>query len=808
MADRNTNPMWTDNTVPSQFITADEIIKNALTDMGEDSPHLYARFKTWLIRGYNELTYDVLKRIREIYLPVDGTTKTAILPNDFVQWTRVGTVNQGNEISDLTHDPNLVFHPVVQEGCPDDAHCSCGCTDPLCAAISNATTTTEDVVIQGTTYQKTTTVCTNESGNITARICTPVVTSFGAPDQTVNVDITSPEQSQRDIYAFTSIDNSINGEMNGDPDYINFFGSFHQERMWDWGGATDLYKHVLLVSGDQYNFVIAEIEAVGKNPADIQDGIALHPPGFDYTTDLLKCMQNAGVTKAGYTTNLSTILIPYIGSSINYAALDYTTVLSDFNNFLALCVTYGVTCDMVQIGLEQVTNDQKILFQDGGTTYGKICEHLIPIIHSALPSAKIYLDGHTFDINAAFPHWETDTWAQLSTPTKAMVSGIRQYFQVNPDDNTYGLVMAAADASRIQTMIDFVADFGIFNEISVQQVEFKAANTFRNTITEGVFYAKMYINMILKNIENNYVITNLCFQTIHSISAHFVDDGIIYPMAYYVQLLSGIWDGQIVPVTIMNNPDLISVGSLDGTTLRVYVVNPTGDVWNYVGLTINGNFHTNYASFAYWGSSQMSKQVPNTDTTTTRFQPYSLTVLTIETDDPVSPGGSITVETVCIDEIICKVETKPCGCPVLNNEVVNTLQQWSTLFLEFVQRDLNGLDWQQTFKQPLSWFGYFNIDSNAGIMQLDPYFPFDTVFMQYYSANEIDGGDYLVPIFAQEALAAYIKFKYTFNKSNISGFDKKLYQKAWYSEKNKLNERMNPMRFAQIMDVVRSNPRP
>lgn len=433
---------------PSRYITLDEIIKSALTDIGEDSPHLYARFKTWVLRGLNELQYDVLNDTKQKYLPVDAATKTAALPHDFVQWTRVGVITQGNEIQDLAHDPNLVYTPIEEEGCnPITEHCSCGCSDPLCAAISNATTTTEDVVINGVTYQKTTTVCTNDAGTIIGRICEPVVTN--------------PER------------------------------------------------------------------------------------------------------ECTYTLSIETLQMPI-----------------------------------------------------------------------------------------------TDA-----------------YFTVN----------GAAD------IIGYIDDVDILNEILL---------------------AKGFVS----NGSNIYTITN------------------------------------------------------------------SSDV---------------YTSFTYTG----------TDTTEMGYNYNEVFIINLTQSSCVQPTP--TVSTVCYDTILCATpETKPCGCPVLNDEVVNTIQQWSTLFMEFIQRDLHGMDWQKAMKQPLSWFGYFNVFPNLGVIQLDEHYPFDTVYLQYYTANEADGGSFQVPVMAQEALAAYIKFKYTFNKTNVSGFDKKLYQKAWYNEKKKLHQRNNPFRFAGYLDVARQYPRP
>ncbi len=430
------------------YITLDEVIKSALTDIGEDSPHLYARFKTWSIRGLKELNYDVLSNTKQLYLPVDASTHSAMLPNDYVNWTRVGVITQGNEIQDLAHDPNLVYTPIEEEGCdPLTEHCSCGCSDPLCAAITNSTTTTEDVVINGTTYQKTTTVCTNDAGTIIGRVCEPVVTN---PSQecTYTIDVNSMNFPAKDVY----------------------------------------------------------------------------------------------LTKNG-----APVTIGYVDDS--------------------------------------------------------------------------------------------------------------------------------------DVMVEYMSELGF----------------------------------------------------------------------------------SLVPFTL------------------TFYIEDSSDVWTT--LTYTG-----------------------TDTSEGGYNYNEVFIIEFEQSDCATPTP--TVETVCYDTILCQTETKPCGCPVLNNEVVNTIQEWSTLFMEFIQRDLHGMDWQKALKQPLSWFGYFNVFPNQGVIQLDEHYPFDTVYLQYYTSGDVDGGTFQVPVMAQEALAAYIKYKFVFNKTNTSAFDKKLYQKAWYNEKWKLHQRNNPFRIAGYLDVQRQYPRP
>ena len=91
----------------NRFTTVDEILKNAIVQFGDGNNANYNKYLNYLIRGYNELGYDILKNVKRTYLSVDETTKTALIPKDYVNYVRVGFVNQVNEIVDLSYNNNI-----------------------------------------------------------------------------------------------------------------------------------------------------------------------------------------------------------------------------------------------------------------------------------------------------------------------------------------------------------------------------------------------------------------------------------------------------------------------------------------------------------------------------------------------------------------------------------------------------------------------------------------------------------------------------------------------------------------------------
>jgi len=427
-----------------QFIPLNDCIKLGIAISGEsNNPNIYATFKYFAINAVNELNWDVLRNFKGEIIGVDPTTKTVKLPKDFVQWTRVGFIDQQGEIQDLAFDPNIAFTPTV-----NDCHCECGCSDPVCAEITNSQTTTEDVVINGTTYQKTTTVCVKSDGDIVRRICEPVVT----------------------------------------------------------------------------------------NPSQ-------------------QC-------------------------------------------------TYS-----------------------------------------------------------------------------------------------------------IQT------------------------NTIQYPIKDAYF------------IKNGEVV-----------NVGYVDNDTIM---YEIMLALGFSaTGFIPPYHRENCPD----------------------VWT---------------SFTYTG------------TNTSEGENYDFNeVFVIEVTQSACVNPTPTVETICYDEFLCKTTVKDCGCIEVTQTTVDTLASIGIMSQEFLSRFFKAADWLQTFKQPPSYFGYFNVNIYTGIIQLDPTFPFQSVYIQYYSSNEVDGGDYLIPAFAKNSIAWYCKWLYSESKSNVPTQTKDRNKRKRINKKRLLRERFQPIRLEQVLQIMRTNPRP
>lgn len=804
---------------PKMYITLDEIIKNALTDIGDDSPHQYARFKTWALRGLNELQYDVLSNTKQKYLPVDANTKTALLPNDFVQWTRIGVITQGNEIQDLAHDPNLVYTPIEEEGCnPITDHCSCGCTDPLCAAISNSTTTTEDVIIPFPIYI---TYCDYQY-------------TFDAPNHgeypyEVTIVINGVISSSTTITQQSDLDtffSNIGFTKNSDTDYSIIHSS-------------DVYGN--LVFAGQWHISASSINTVTLQKAQYTvpnvinfNGLSITLGGVLYTTasvytsmeQILSWLNSLNTGFGSFTNSFNIIYaaactatatyygsltVDTAGTPVVITAGNYTNNSTDQEYYLAPSNLPYAGATILIDGVTYSTNSTLVNISAVASWINSLGK-----AKATVATNDITITYNTANVNSVFTYPTTNVTITTNSVPTTTTTPMANLAEIVAWLNLQSLGVFGASATKIYVIdksgqIDYdllsvawgggsssssfsvnvidgsLYDFSLITGIIDETDTIEVDETNCDTIITGYTNHTYQKTTTICTNDAGGIVGRICEPVVTNPSqqcTYVIDtDEIQYPIkdAYFTK------NGQVVNVGYVEDFDvmyeiMIELGFSATGFIPPYHIEDCPDVWT---------------SLTYTG----------TNTSEENYDYNEVFIIEFEQSECVNPTP--TVETVCYDTILCAApETKPCGCPVLNNEVVNTIQDWSTLFNEFIQRDLHGMDWQKALKQPLSWFGYFNVFPHLGVIQLDQHYPFDTVYIQYYTSNEADGGEFQVPVLAQEALAAYIIFKYTFNKSNVSAYNKKLYQKAWYNEKRKLHGRENPFRIAGYLDLSRQNPRP
>jgi hypothetical protein len=90
------------------FITLDSVI-NDYIDESEQSIHKYAKLYNIAYRGMETLGLDFFYKIKSVKLPVDTTNFTVRLPNDYLNYTKIGVLNAKGEIIPLKFNTKMTF---------------------------------------------------------------------------------------------------------------------------------------------------------------------------------------------------------------------------------------------------------------------------------------------------------------------------------------------------------------------------------------------------------------------------------------------------------------------------------------------------------------------------------------------------------------------------------------------------------------------------------------------------------------------------------------------------------------------------
>ncbi len=87
------------------MIEIDEVI-NSYLNRSEQSNHKY--FKCWHIafEGMDQMGLDVFYRVRSVKLPVNSNL-TVYIPNDYLQWSKIGVLNDRGEIIPMAQNDKL-----------------------------------------------------------------------------------------------------------------------------------------------------------------------------------------------------------------------------------------------------------------------------------------------------------------------------------------------------------------------------------------------------------------------------------------------------------------------------------------------------------------------------------------------------------------------------------------------------------------------------------------------------------------------------------------------------------------------------
>jgi hypothetical protein len=94
------------------YISLDSVILDYLNET-EQSQHKYFKLFHLAFRGFEQLGLDFFYQIKSVKLPINANL-TVNIPNDFLNWTKVGVLNDRGEIIPLYYNDKLTTYADLQ----------------------------------------------------------------------------------------------------------------------------------------------------------------------------------------------------------------------------------------------------------------------------------------------------------------------------------------------------------------------------------------------------------------------------------------------------------------------------------------------------------------------------------------------------------------------------------------------------------------------------------------------------------------------------------------------------------------------
>ena len=107
--------------------------------------------------------------------------------------------------------------------------------------------------------------------------------------------------------------------------------------------------------------------------------------------------------------------------------------------------------------------------------------------------------------------------------------------------------------------------------------------------------------------------------------------------------------------------------------------------------------------------------------------------------------------------------------------------------------------------------GYFNVDTKNNKLIFSDGMILDEVILQYYNNGDLEDNALMIPILCSEALISYCTMKYiesNSSRSHMNVLDKQIAKKNYQNEFNKAKARLSPIRIDELLQAIRTTPRP
>lgn len=726
----------------SAFITVEDCIKSYMGDTYANDISMYQHCMAWMIRFGNEIEYSVAAKFKRKFLPVDNSTQTALLPDDFVQYTQIGLRTQNNEFVPLILNTSLIVDYTEPDCDLIDEHCSCGCEDENCYAFgeSNAVTTFTDVVINGTTYQDSVTVCAQESGDVIKRTCVHTVTN-AAPSCSYSFDNDTITNSP-----FTDVTirkNGIDifvGDIENNTAWIALWvanGFVSADGLFTKALTTDVWSYVTYID------VNGDTQLVEITQADCQ-GIYDQICNLDATATQQTLFYGATIQYAVnglLTFPLNGVNFAYSGVGGSYGTNEQfanINAVMQWLNSLGQRGVYTSTGHIVYFTYVSTPGSEKIIATcctDTNNFCGTLLFGLTPVTPSGSYTATAYqfeTSGFTYPLSTA-----SITIAGVTHTTSTMMNNLTELLAWL---NSLGASGTFTNSGTSIILKRFPVSFYNF---SGSQALFSQYNTL--TRVNGIVYNS---------------------------------GDCVFGTADWITAMTGLGFGLFAHD--VNQPGTVTV-NYNSANSNVYQ-SETGNFFPDVGGTPFSFSFSQYTENGIYGI---------------------VTTLSVVGCFTVTP----TVEELCYEEKICEVEVAECGCVTLTDTSLQVICNCSPAFaLAVTSRIRNNKNFGQSLIPSNGFFGEFKVDTELGVIKLNDDFQYDTIFLEYYSANLINSKLSLLPVQAEEAAISWMYWKSIQRKQNASQTEKREAKKEYYNQKRLLKQLLNPLNLDTFLSTQRVLP--
>jgi hypothetical protein len=94
-----------------KYVPLETVVKYFMAEANLTGAH-YLRLYQLAVRGLSELGMDVTEEVKTEFLPVESN-KTVFLPEDYIQWIKVGILNDRGEVATLRRNESLTTYGVL-----------------------------------------------------------------------------------------------------------------------------------------------------------------------------------------------------------------------------------------------------------------------------------------------------------------------------------------------------------------------------------------------------------------------------------------------------------------------------------------------------------------------------------------------------------------------------------------------------------------------------------------------------------------------------------------------------------------------